>query len=262
MIGLLGNISPRAALVWRRDAEVYMTTWLVNVLPPLLEPLFYLLAFGFGFGVLVGGMSYKNQEVSYLQYLAPGIISIAVMFQSFFECTYGSFVRMYYQKTFDAIICTPLTLEDVVAGEILWGATKSVVGAGFMLVVVKAFGLAAFPDLLLVPLIAFVGGLLFASLAMVFTAICPTIETFNFPMFVLITPMWLISGTFFPVDLLPPWARIIGQSFPLTHVSTLVRAACLGRLSTASPADLVWLAGQIIVFFPLSIYLMKRRLLK
>jgi lipooligosaccharide transport system permease protein len=259
---LIGDIGSGSLLVWRRDADVYLTTWYVNFLPPLLEPLFYLLAFGFGLGVLIGTVTYQGTEVSYLSYLAPGMIAITIMFQSFFECTYGSFVRMYYQKTFDAIICTPLTLDDVVAGEILWGATKSAIASVFMLAVVKGFGLAVFPQLLLVPAIAFLGGFLFASLGMIFTAVCPTIDTFNFPVFVLITPMWLISGTFFPIEILPRWARIIGGILPLTHLSRLTRAATLGRLTGDLVYCLLWLAVSILILFPAAVYLMRRRLLK
>ena len=261
MIDALRNISCRSFLVWRRDAEVYMTTWYVNLLPPLLEPLFYLLAFGFGLGVLIGSVIYQGTEVPYIAYLAPGIVSVAIMFQSFFECTYGSFVRMYYQKTFDAIICTPLNIEDVVAGEILWGATKSVIASVFMLLVVTAFDLASFPHLLLIPFIAFLGGFVFASLAMIFTAICPTIDTFNFPTFVLITPMWVISGTFFPLEVLPEWAQWIAFASPLTHISSLTRAAALGNFAGPLGTNILCLAGMAVVFFPIAVYRMKRRLI-
>jgi lipooligosaccharide transport system permease protein len=262
MIAALRNISARSLLVWRRDADVYLTTWFVNFVPPLLEPLFYLLAFGFGLGAFVGSLHYRGMQVSYLAYLAPGMISVAVMFQAFFECSYGSFVRMYFQKTFDAIVCTPLSIEDVVTGEILWGATKSFTASIFMLIVVKAFGLAVFPHLLLIPLLAFLGGLLFASLAMVFTALCPTIDTLNFPVFVLVTPMWLISGTFFPLDVLPPWARIIGTILPLTHVSNVIRATALGSLYRGLLYDLLWIAAYLAVLFPVAILLMRRKLVK
>ena len=126
------NISWRLLHVWRRNGEVLLTTWYTNFLPPLLEPVFYVLAFGFGIGGMVGDFKFQGQEMSYLQFVAPGVVAVAVMFWSFFETTYSSFVRMYYQRTFDAMIATPLLVEDVIAGELLWGATQAV-GAGPLL---------------------------------------------------------------------------------------------------------------------------------
>ena len=138
---LLRNVSGRAWQVWRRDLEVYATTWKTNFLPPLLEPVLYILAFGVGMGSLIGTVQYFGVEMPYLDFMVPGIVAVAIMFWSYFETTYSSFIRMYYQKTFEAIITTPLLVEDVIAGEWLWGATKSVLAASLMLIAVGAFGL-------------------------------------------------------------------------------------------------------------------------
>ena len=116
----LSNISWRLLHVWRRNGEVLLTTWYTNFLPPLLEPVFYVLAFGFGIGGMIGDFTFQEHNMSYLQFVAPGVVAVAVMFWSFFETTYSSFVRMYYQRTFDAMIATPLLVEDVIAGELLW----------------------------------------------------------------------------------------------------------------------------------------------
>ena len=119
-----GNISPRALRVWQRDAEVFRTTIWVNFIPPLLEPVLYIIAFGFGLGSLVKTVPYHGRQIAYLTFMVPGVISVAVMFWSYFETTYASFVRMYYQRTFDAIVATPLLVEDVIAGEWLWGIAR------------------------------------------------------------------------------------------------------------------------------------------
>src|SRR5690606_12771119 len=126
---VFGNVSYRAWQVWMRDLEVYRTTWKTNFLPPLLEPVLYVLAFGVGMGRLVGDIEYQGAVLSYLQFMFPGVIAVAVMFWAFFETTYASFIRMYYQKTFEAIVATPLQAEDLIAGEWLWGASKSVIAA-------------------------------------------------------------------------------------------------------------------------------------
>ena len=123
------KLSYRMSMVWLRNKDVFMKTLALNFLPPFLEPLLYLFALGFGLGMFVENI----EGVSYARFIAPGLVSVTIMYASFFECTYGSYVRMYYQKTFDAIIATPLSIEDVIAGEILWGATRSCINASIML---------------------------------------------------------------------------------------------------------------------------------
>lgn len=203
-----GNISPRALRVWQRDAEVFRTTIWVNFIPPLLEPVLYIIAFGFGLGSLVKTVPYHGRQIAYLTFMVPGVISVAVMFWSYFETTYASFVRMYYQRTFDAIVATPLLVEDVIAGEWLWGSTKSVMAGVIMLAMITAFGLARWPSSALVIPLTWLGGLLFAALGLITTSLVPQIDQFNLPTFILIFPMFLFSGTFFPIDILPPgpWA--------------------------------------------------------
>ena len=256
------TLSPRLAYVWRRNLTVYGRIWKISFLPPLLEPVLYLLAFGLGIGTLVGRISYQGETMSYTRFIAPAIISMAIMYNAFFETTYTSFVRMYYQKTFDALMATPLFLSEIIAGEIAWGATKSLIAAALMTAVVSLFGLIEYPAGLLIIPAAAVGGLAFAVIGMYFTGIVRSIEVFNLPIFLFVTPMLLFSGTFFPLETLPAWARGIALAFPLTHLVSLIRGACLG----AAPAGALWsclyLAAFSIVFFILALRAMQKRLIK
>lgn len=261
-IGAIRNVSRRAWRVWQRDADVYRTTWLVNFLPPLLEPVLYVLAFGIGMGSLIGVVVYQSVEIRYLNFMVPGVISVAVMFWAFFETTYSSFVRMYYQRTFDAIAATPLLVEDVIAGEWLWGATKSLLAASLMMIMMGLFGLVAWPSGLLIVPIAVMGGLLFSALGLVTTSLVPTIDTFNLPIFILVFPMFLFSGTFFPVDILPEWAFWVAMVLPLTHVSFLIRGACLGMAPPYWGLSVAYLAIGTVVMTTLALTLMRRRLVK
>src|SRR5262245_5496546 len=194
--------------------------------------------------------------------MAPGVIAVAIMFWAFFETTYASFVRMYYQRTFDAIIATPLLVEDVIVGEWLWGATKSLLASAIMLVMLSLFGLVAWPAGALVVPLAILGGLLFSALGLIATALVPTIDSFNVTTFVVIFPMFLFSGTFFPVDILPGWAMRIALVLPLTHVSFLVRGACLGEAPALWGWNLAYLAVLAAGSAGLAIALMRRRLIK
>ena len=236
-------------------------TWKVNFLPPILEPVLYLLAFGAGLGLLVGQISYRGELVSYVAYIAPALIAINIMNNSFFENTFASFVRMYYQKTFDAIMATPLNLDEIITGEIVWGAVKSIIATILMVAVISFFGLLVYPQTLLIIPLAFLGGLAFGSVAMCFTALVPQIEVFNFPIFLFITPMFLFSGTFFPLETLPHWAQVLAQLLPLTHLVALVRALAMGKLEGQLLMNILYLVLFSAITFILAILLMRRRLI-
>ena len=256
------RVSPRAVRVWQRDADVFRATILVNFIPPLLEPVMYIAAFGFGLGSLIRTVPYQGKQIGYLPFMVPGVISVAVMFWSYFETTYSSFVRMYYQRTFDAIVATPLLVEDVIVGEWIWGATKSVMAGTIMLGMISLFRLVHWPTgLIIVPLTA-LGGLLFAALGLITTALVPQIDQFNLSTFILIFPMFLFSGTFFPLDILPRWAAILAWALPLTHVSSLIRGACLGEMPPHAILSLVYLVVLTLVAAALALLLMRRRLVK
>jgi lipooligosaccharide transport system permease protein len=252
-------------MVWHRNFDVFTKTIKVNFLPSLLEPILYLLAFGFG----LGGFIPSIQGQSYIGFIAPALVAISVMNGSFFECTFASFVRMYFQKTFDGIVATPVSVEEVVAGELLWGATRATFNTTIVLAVVAAFGLISSPLFLLVIPLAFFGGLMFASMAMCFTSVAPNIDFFNFPSFLFLTPMFFLCGTFFPLTSLPLAAQGVAMAvLPLTHVVNVIRGLVSGHLEPIlglNPALLIaisfaWIIGVTVFFFILSINLMKKRL--
>ncbi len=265
------HLSYRVWKVWRRNLDVFLKTIKVNFLPSLLEPILYLVAFGFGLGGFIPNINGQP----YVNFIAPALIAIAIMNGSFFECTFGSFVRMYFQKTFDAIIATPVSVEEVVGGELLWGATRATINASIVLVVIAVAGsftanpLITSPLFLLVPLIAFFGGLMFSSIAMCFTAAAPNIDFFNYPSFLFLTPMFFLSGTFFPLTSLPTGAQALAMGvLPLTHIVNVTRglvSMSVEPILGLSPELLilfsfVWLVVVTLFFFILSINLMKKRL--
>lgn len=253
------RLTYRAWKVWRRDFDVFMKTIRINFLPSLIEPILYLLALGVG----LGGFVAPVEGMPYVKFIAPALVAISVMYGAFFENTYASFVRMYFQKTFDAIIATPVSVEEVIAGELLWGATRATINSTTVLAVVACFGLISSPAALLVPLLSFMCGVMFASIAMCFTAIAAEIDFFNYPSFLFITPMFLLSGTFFPLSTLPPAAQVAAQAvLPLTHVVILSRSLTTGVLSSSLLLNTAWVVGVTAVFFVLSINMMRKRLIK
>ncbi|PKN25455.1 MAG: ABC transporter permease [Deltaproteobacteria bacterium HGW-Deltaproteobacteria-21] len=248
--------------VWQRNVIVYRRIWKVNFLVPLFEPAFYILAFGLGFRQMIGDVSYAGATLSYTEFIAPALVATSVMWNAFFETTYSSFVRMYYQKTFDAMLATPLSLEEIIVAEIAWSATKAAAAALLMLVVLMLLGYVVFPLGLLAVIWAFLGGLAFGAIGMYFTGIVPTIDLFNLPIFLFITPMFLFSGTFFPVSGLPGWAQDLSLVFPLYHLVELTRFVSLGRSEATVLFSIAYLLLFSLFFIFLSLHYMRKKLIK
>lgn len=256
------GITQRFWKIWQRNWDVHIRTWKVNFLPPILEPILYLLAFGAGLGALVKQIRFEGKEISYISFIAPSLVAITIMNNAFFENTYASFVRMYFQKTFDALMSTPLVVDEIITGEILWGATKSLMASVLMLAAISPFGIPQYPESFLILPVSIVGGFAFASLGMCFTGIVPRIEVYNFPIFLFITPMFLFSGTFFPLENLPVWAQNLALALPLTHLVSLVRTLTIGTPSAFLLWNLLYLICFGLINYMLALYLMRKRLIK
>lgn len=254
----MSSVSYRSVRVWQRNRDVFFKLWRSEVPGLLAEPLLILLAMGVGLGAYVA----LEEGQRYLEFVAPGIVAGYAMFSSSFECTYGSFLRMEFQKTYDAIIVTPLNLDDVVAGEIIWGATRSLLTACVILVIIAAFGLVSSPWALLVPPLAVLAGLMFASIALFFTSVAPAIYSFNYYFTLFITPMFFFSGVFFPLYAFPSLVQDLSWIAPLTPVVNLMRALISGQPGSGAWWGLAIIVAITLTFFSLSRITMRRRLLK
>jgi len=220
------------------------------------EPLLYLLALGFGLGRVVpklGGMSYAA-------FIAPGLVVSTVMYTATFEGTFGSYTRLATQKTYDAILATPITVRELIAGEVIWGGIKSSFGAASVLVVIRLFGLVpSWLSLFTLPL-GFVSGMMFTAMAMGITAISKSYEFFNYYFTLVVAPMFLFSGIFFPLDKMPHWVLVFAQFLPLTHVVEISRALVRGTPSAATAWHTVAMLLILVASYAICSTLLKRRL--
>lgn len=221
-----------------------------------VEPLLYLTAMGFGLGAFVGEIN----GISYVQFIAPGIIASSAMWAAAAESTYGSFVKMHFQKVYHAMVAAPLKIEEVVVGEILYAVFKAVVYGTIILAVITAFGLVASPWALLTPLVLVLAGFVFAILGMIWTGLVPKIDTFSFFFTLVITPMFLFSGVFFPIDTLPEFVQLGAWILPLFHIVILLRSLVFGEVSLYLLPHVAILIATILILFPLPQRLMKKRL--
>ncbi len=248
--------SRRFIRVWQRNLDVFLSLWHSEAPGFVVEPIIILLAMGLGLGAYVGLVDGQK----YIEFVTPGIIASYAMFSASFECTYGTFVRMEYQKTFDAIVATPLSVEDVTAGEIFWGATRSLMTGTAILAIAAAFQLVHSPWALFIPIVSFLEGLMFAAIAILFTSIVPSMYSFNYYISLFITPMFYFSGVFFPLSAFPEIVQNLSLIVPLTPVVHLTRALINGEFHL----DLLWALAFIValtaLFFSLSLVAMRRRL--
>lgn len=249
--------SRRFIRVWQRNRDVFFRLWHAETPAFIAEPVIILLAMGLGLGAYVGLV--EGQK--YIEFITPGLIAGYAMFSASFECTYGSFVRLEHQRNFDAIIATPLDIEDITAGEIFWGATRAALTGTAMLTIATAFGLVHSPYALLIPILCFLEGLLFASIALFFTSIVPSIYSFNYYFSLFITPMFFFSGVFFPLSSFPELVQKLSWVAPLTPVVHLTRALVNGDIQLHILALLAIIFALTIPFFLISMFTMRRRLI-
>src|SRR4030066_1757461 len=247
----------RAFRVWQRHATVYTKLYKSSIALNFIEPILYLAALGLGLGGFVGEVN----GVPYIKFIAPGIIASSAMFAATYECTYGTYVRMIFQKTFDAILATPGNINDLIAGELMWGATKSLLYGTIILLVVSLCGLIDSSIIILAIPILFVAGLIFAEISLIFVAIVPGIDSFNYFYTLFMTPMFLFSGIFFPLNNLPPVVSKIAFFTPLYHLVNVCRSFASGALSRIT-GDIIWIFAVVILLAPCSFRLMRKRVIK
>jgi len=251
------RLSLRAIAVWRRNYLVWRKLAIPSVLGNLADPMIYL--FGLGYGL--GGLLPQVAGVSYIQFLAAGTVCSSTMNAASFEALYSGFSRMHVQRTWDAILNAPVTLDDVVAGEWLWAAAKATLSGAAILVVIGALGFVASPLALWILPVIFLTGLAFAGLGLIVTALAPSYDFFMYYFTLLVTPMVLLSGVFFPIEQLPTAIQKISGALPLAHAVRLVRPLLLGQMPASILLHLTVLTATALCSFWLALILTRRRLL-
>ena len=252
------ELSLRWIAVWRRNQLVWRKLAIASVLGNIADPLLYMVALGYGIGTFVpeiGGMKY-------IAFLGTGMVCQSAMFTSSFEGMYSAFSRMHVQRTWDAIINAPISLDDVLLAEWIWAATKAVMSTTAILAVILALGFGhSWYALWIVPL-GFLVGLAFGAFGLIMTALAPGYDFFTYFFTLVLTPMLLLSGVFFPVEQLPAALQAVANLLPLKHAIDIARPLMLGRV----PADLGLHVAVLLLYAGAAFYaatvLTRRRLLK
>jgi len=243
--------------VWRRNALAWRKSARTALLAGFAEPLFYLFALGYGLGSFVG----QVQGVSYIGFLAAGILSTSAMNAATFEGLYLAYTRMEVLKTWDAILAAPLGIGDVVLGEVLWLGTKSLISGTLILTVAAGMGLVVGWQALAVLPVVFLAGLCFGALALVVTSFARSYDFFVYYITLAITPMILLSGVFFPFSTLPEPVRLGAALLPLHHVVEVIRPLVGGRIELGQLWHLLVPVAYAFGATSFAIWRFRRRLL-
>jgi len=253
----LPRVSPRFVQIWRRNFLVWRKLAVSSMLGNLADPMFYMLGLGFGLGSLLPEVN----GIPYITFLAAGTVCYSTMNSATFEALYSAFSRLHVQKTWDAILNTPMNLDDIVLAEALWAASKSVLSGVAILAIIWVLGLSRSPlTLWIIPLTVLIG-LAFGSLGLVMTALAPSYDFFMYYFTLVITPMVLLCGVFFPVAQLPSVLQSVSAVLPLTHAIEVVRPLVTGRAPQWPWLHVAVLAAYAVVAFYLALILTRRRLL-
>jgi lipooligosaccharide transport system permease protein len=254
----LGRLEPSALRgVMVREVVNFSSFWRSSTFSSTVDPTIYLLAFGFGFGSLVSSVA----GYDYISFVGTGIVATTVLFAGAFPAMYSTFVKYEIQHTYDAILAAPVDTEELVTGEVLWIAARTGVYGTVPILVAMIFGLEPSWGMLLVPAIAALAGLGWAAFGIFIAAKAQKIESFSYWQSGLLTPMFLVAGTFFPLDGLPQWAQVLGNLNPLYHCVQLVRDAVFGIDGLAALGHLAFLIGFALVAWRLAIRFMERKLI-
>ncbi len=256
--GRMRRIEPTAiAGVMSREVANFRTYWRGTTFSSVLEPTIYLLAFGVGLGsTLIGGVN----GLSYEEFVGTGMVAMAVLFSSAMPSMFGTFVKHRFQNTYDAILAAPVDVEELVTAEMLWIGIRAGFYGCFPLLVTFAFGLDPKAGMLLVPLYAFVTALGFAAFGIAMAGTVSKIDQFNYVTTLLVTPLFLVAGTFFPIDQLPDGLQAIANINPLYQLVELVRHAAFGFEGT----DVLRFAGLVafgVVMWRVAVWRMTVRLI-
>jgi lipooligosaccharide transport system permease protein len=220
-IGRLERSALTGVLV--REVVNYSSYWKSSTFSSTVEPTIYLLAFGFGFGSIVSTIG----GIDYVDFVGTGTVATAVLFSSAFPGMFGTFVKYQFQRTYDAILAAPVDTEELVTAEAIWIATRAGVYGCVPMVVAMFFGLEPSWGMLTVPFIGWIAGFGWANFGISVAGFSKSFENFNYVVSAVLTPLFLLAGSFFPLDDFPQWAQVLAQLNPLHHLVVLIRDAVI-----------------------------------
>jgi lipooligosaccharide transport system permease protein len=253
------DVSPAGAIrYWRRNVTVFRRTWLFGMIAWFAEPVIYLVAMGLGLGKYLANI----QGIKYVEFIAPGLLAVSTMFGATFSVTWDAWFKLERVGVYEGARATPLSVEDIALGEVLWGTTRATIYGSAFAVVATAFGVFhTWWGLLIIPAVAIIG-FVFSVTGLIFTYLIRRADYLAYYWTAFITPMFMFAGVFFPLDRLPHWVRTLAWFMPLHHAANLMRALALEAAPLRAAGAVLWLVTCGVVLLPVPVYILRRRLVQ
>jgi lipooligosaccharide transport system permease protein len=263
-----GPVATAWARLWRarrlveRNVMVYRHQWII-IVSGVFEPIFYLLGIGLGLGGIIQTVALADgRQISYTTFVAPALLATAAMNGAVFETIFNVFFKLNYAKIYDGVLATPMGITEIALGELIWALMRAVLYAVAMFVIMFFAGLLLSPWALLMVPAALLVAAAFASAGLAGTSFLRTVNDFDVPMGLIVMPMFLFSGTFFPIDVYPEPVQWFMQATPLYHAISLIRGLSIGTVGTAQLWDLVYLVAFFAICLTIAMRQMERKLIK
>ena len=254
----------RSRRLVERNILVYRHQWII-IFSGVFEPIFYLIGIGLGIGGIVGDVPVQytdGKEISYLAFVAPALLATAAMNGAVFETIFNVFFKLKYAKTYEGVLATPMGITEIALGEMLWALFRAALYAVAMFLIMLVFGLILSPwGVLIIPAALLVAAA-FAAAGLAGTSFLRTVNDFDVPMGLIVMPMFLFSGTFFPTDIYPVPVQVFLQLTPLYHAISLIRGLSTGLVSLAQAWDFVYLLAFFAISMTIAMRQMEKRLIK
>jgi lipooligosaccharide transport system permease protein len=247
----------RARRLVQRNLLVYKHTWMV-IFSGFFEPLFYLLGIGYGIGHIVGKLNFGGLHIAYAAFIAPGMLASSCLNGAVTDGFFNPFFKLHYQKTYEGILATPMNVSDVALGEMFWAQIRGSLYAGIFLLVMWYLKLILSPTALFAFPAAVLIAAAFSSAAIMLTTMVKQIEDFNKVMNFIVMPMFLFSGTFFPLSVYPPALRMIVQATPLYNAAALLRSLTTGVVGWGTVVNVAYLLVLLVVTLSIAIRRMQK----
>ena len=246
----------QAGRLWHRNLTLFKRSYWATIVPSFFEPVLLLLAFGLGLSPFV---HFQEHGQNFAHFIAPGLLAVSAMNGAVFEVTYSVFVRLRYARSYEAVVTTPVEPQDIALGELLWSLTRCVVYSSVFVIMLLCLGLAEAPSALMAPVLLMPLGLIFACVGMLFTSVVTVIDSYSYFYTLLITPLTLVSGVFFPTATAGPLA-LAEQANPLHHGVVIARTLLTGGTVSAALPDATWLLTAALLLLPFAVFSLHRHL--
>lgn len=249
----------RALKLFVRNLLAYKHHWIAFV-TGFFEPLFYLVGVGFGVGQFVGDLQFAGRAIPYEVFLAPGLLAASTLNAAIFDGFFSPFFKLNWMKTYDGILTTPLSIPDIALGEVLWALSRGTIyGIGFLIVMLALGLIESYWGLLALPAVMLSSGALSAG-AMILTGLAKQISSIEKVLTLIVFPLFLFSGTFFPISLYPGYLQPVVQATPLYHSAALLRSLTTGAVGPGTLWHVAYLVALLVLASAIATRLMRRRL--